>query len=362
LGLGEFIAILMMLWASIRTMVQRKGTPLAEAVMGMIINVIVTVSGIALLDGLLSASDVLTNDLLDIPFGGTSDLGERMGKVLLVTGGFDPMAQLIMALVVLLVGVSLAVMMFLRQAALPVQALLLPIAGAGQIGGKATRQWLPRLWTSMIMVIAYKPAAALLVAVGFFEIGNGVSIADWIRGVVTLLFAIGALPTMMIFAPLGIAAAGATSGGFAQSVMAMGMMSGGFGRGGSSGASGGSQPISAVQHAAQMARTAPAANPPGAINSAVDHAARTTTPPTGGPGGRQTSSPQPGQPGAPGQDGSAQVPQQDSGQQPGQRPQVPGPSPQTSGLTVTMRTTEATSRAANLGASTVSGNRGENDG
>jgi type IV secretion system protein TrbL len=347
LGVGEIIAVLLVLWQSIRTMVQRKGTPLAEALLGLAINVVVTLSGIAILDSLLVASDALTSDLIAVPFaGGNTGLGDRMNNVLLVTTGFNPMAQLVMAAMVFLAAGCLAVMMFLRQAALPAQALLLPIASAGQIGSKGTRQWLPRLWTSMIMVIAYKPAAALLVALGFVELGHGVGIADWIRGMVTLALSILAMPTMMrLFAPLGIAAAGASTGGLAQTAMAMGMLGSRFGGGGSGG--GASEPTSAVQHAAQMARTGPAANPVAAAGGAVEQAARNSAPPQ--PAGQDPNSVYVPVQGANGSGQGPAAPGQDGG-----RDGSGSPSARPSGMTVTMRGAEATSRAANAAGTTVS--------
>ncbi|MFK0160703.1 hypothetical protein ACIQVK_52810 [Streptomyces sp. NPDC090493] len=249
LGVGQMIAILLVIMQGIRAMIQRKGKPLADAAQGMIINVLVCVLGITVIDSLLIASDQLTEAIINVAFHGDAKLTERVVAMLLPQG-FNPMGLLVMACIIFLVGGVQFILNFLRQAAIPIQALLLPIAGAGQIGGEKTKQWLPRIYTSIGVVIVYKPAAALIISAGFVEVANGNDFVDWFRGLVTLVLSVFALKHLMaLFAPLGASMASATSGGFSGALAGagglMGMMSGGKGDGGGSS-------TSAVQHAQAM--------------------------------------------------------------------------------------------------------------
>ncbi|MFP8906172.1 hypothetical protein [Streptomyces atacamensis] len=255
LGIGQIIAVLLVMFAGFKAMIQRKGKPLADALQGMLINVLVCTLGIVVIDSLLIASDQLTSAIINVAFQDSDKLSERVIAMLL-PNTFNAMAILVLALIVLLIGVVQLGLNFLRQAAIPIQALLLPIAGAGQIGGERTRQWLPRLYTSIFVVIAYKPMAALIISAGFVELANGNEIVDWLRGVVTLILSIIALKSLIgLFSPLGMQMANATGGGFSSALHSAGALAAfGGGKGG-----GGAEGTSAVKHAQMMDKGGPAA-------------------------------------------------------------------------------------------------------
>lgn len=263
-GVGEVIAVILLMFQGIRTMIQRKGKPLVEALQGLLVNALVAVIGIAVIDALLVASDALTTTIINVSFHGNDKLPERVLAMLLPQAG-NPIGLMTMAVIVLLIGLVQFCLLFLRQASIPIQALLLPIAGAGQVGGEKSRQWLPRLYTSIFAVIAYKPLAALIISAGFVEIANGNETVDWIRGIVTLILSVIALKSLMgLFAPLGMSMAGATAGGFAGALAGAASFS--ELAGGKSGSGGGGRSeTSAVQQASNMqqggANPAAAANP-----------------------------------------------------------------------------------------------------
>ena len=268
-SIGAMIAVLLTMIAGIRTMIQRKGQPLAQVAQGLIINVLVSVLGVVVIDSLLIASDTLTKTILDVGFGG-DDVSARM-VALLVPQLVNPIGLLLIALIALLVGGVQVVLLFLRQAAVPIQALLLPIAGAGQLGGDSSRQWLPRLFTAIMVVVVYKPSVAFIIAVGYTEIENGNGYVDFIRGVVTLGLSIFALKGLLaLFAPLGLAMGNAVSSGggitgalsMAGAAMAANRGGGDGGSGGSGGAGGAG--TSAAAHAAHMDRHGPASASNGA--------------------------------------------------------------------------------------------------
>ncbi|MFD5372090.1 hypothetical protein [Streptomyces sp. NPDC127103] len=258
-GIGAGIATILVMFQGIKMIIQRKGAPLAQIVQGLMMNLLVSAAGVAIIDALLIASDQLAEAILYVGFGG-GNVPDRMAAMLL-PAIVNPIGLFIVALLVFIVTGTQLVMLFLRQAAIPIQALLLPIAGAGQLGGESTRQWLPRLFTAIMVIIVYKPMAALIISVGFTEMANGSGIIDVIRGIVTLTLSVIALKSLMaLFAPLGlsmgnaVSAGGGLGGALSMVGGAMASQMGGEGSGGSSGGT------SAAKHAAEMERTGPATN------------------------------------------------------------------------------------------------------
>ncbi|MFF5808272.1 hypothetical protein [Streptomyces sp. NPDC012746] len=261
MGVGAGIATLLVMFQGIKTIIQRKGAPLAHLLQGFMINMLVTAAGIAIIDALLIASDQLTKQILYVGFG-ADDVPKRMATMLLPALA-NPIGLLTIALIVFIVGGVQMAMLFLRQAAIPIQALILPIAGAGQLGGESTRQWLPRTFTAIMVIIVYKPIAGLIITVGFVEIVNGNGYIDFIRGCVTLVLSVIALKSLFaLFAPIGatVGSAVGSGGGFGGALSmlgsAMGSQVGSDGGGGSGG--GGGAPTTASQHAADMDRRGPA--------------------------------------------------------------------------------------------------------
>src|SRR5690606_29917557 len=120
------IATLLVMIQGIRMIIQRKGAPLAQIFQGLLLNVVVSAAGVGVIDALLIASDQLTKAILYVGFGGDTDVPARMAALLLPSIG-NPMGLLTIALIALIVSGVQVVMLFLRQAAIPIQALLLPI-------------------------------------------------------------------------------------------------------------------------------------------------------------------------------------------------------------------------------------------
>lgn len=202
LGVGMIIAVLLLIFQGIRTALTRKGTPLLEAFRGLLIMAVHTAVAITVLDSLLVASDALTKTIIDSSLG--DGLGLRMFAVLgLSTAALGPVPVIFFGIVIFIIGLLQLITLFFRQAAIPVLAMLFPVAAAGQVGGNASRQWLVRLWTAVFAIVVYKPLAALIFAVGFLEIGEGRGFWDFVRGLVTLTLTIFALPMLMkVFDPI----------------------------------------------------------------------------------------------------------------------------------------------------------------
>ncbi|WP_097234006.1 hypothetical protein [Streptomyces zhaozhouensis] len=316
LGIGVVIATLLAIAQGLRMIITRKGAPLLQLVKGLFLHAVVVAVGVAVIDSLLTASDAVTEAIVDTAFVSAEEAPEQVTAVLLPQIS-NPIGLLAVAAIVLLLGLLQLVALFLKQSALPIIALVLPIASSGQVGEGASRQWLPKLVTLLFGIILYKPMAALIIALGFAQLTEeGDGWAGWVRGLVTLTLSILALPTLLaVFSNFGVQVGSsvASAGGLAPAVMSAVSMAGS--RGGGAPVGGG--PVTAVDHAERMGRDGPAASAPAA----------------GGP-----ASP-PGRDGGPGRDGSgrdgaaavqqANQPHQENGPRSGQENGATVPGQQT---------------------------------
>jgi hypothetical protein len=253
LFIGTMIATLLTIFQGLRTMIRRKGTPLLQALQGLLWHMIALGIGVAVIDSLLVASDRLTVTIVEVGFGSAEEAPEQIRAILLPQIG-NPVGLLVMAAFVLLFGFVQLVLLFLRQAALPVFALLLPIASSGQVGEGTPRQWMPRLTVAILTVICYKPMAATLITIGFVEMSESNEMLDWFRGLVTLGLSVVALPMMMrLFAPIGMQAGNASTngGGLATAAMSVVAMARSGGEGSAAGGGGGGA-TSPTAHAKYM--------------------------------------------------------------------------------------------------------------
>lgn len=254
--LGWVIAAVGMMWQLGRMAVTGQGRHAARAASGWFQNVLLTAVGVGLIALLLRVGDVISYGLAGEVFGDDGEAYERIVATLLPTAR-NPMLALSVVSVLLLVAALQMALLFLRQAAIPIQCLLLPIAGAGRVGGEVTRQWAPRLITSILVVIAYKPLLVLILCVGFAEFGHAQTLTEWLRGVATLILAILAPgPLMRIFAPLGAEIGGGLAAGGAMG--AADALSRYVGRSGGDRGGGRSEPVhvtTPVEHARYVERS-----------------------------------------------------------------------------------------------------------
>ncbi|MCX4732721.1 hypothetical protein [Streptomyces sp. NBC_01363] len=222
-----------------------------RAASGWAENVFLSACGVGMFALFLVAGDALTSGLVDAVFDDDGKAFERIVAVMVPMVLSNPVTLAGVLVVLLLVGFIQLIMVFLRQSAIPIICLLLPVAGGGRAGGDATRQWAPKLITSGLVIVAYKPMLAVIICTGFAEFGHSGTLAEWLRGCATLLLAVLAPgPLTRIFAPFGAAVGGGLAVGGASGALsaAAGYLSG-SGKDGGDGGEGGEQGDSPVQHA-----------------------------------------------------------------------------------------------------------------
>jgi hypothetical protein len=252
--LGLLVSVCGVAWHIGKMAITGQAKHVGRAMAGWVQNTLLCAFGLSAVALLLTAGDEITDGLVNAVFGSTGAAYDRISAVLVPVGVSNPAVVAGGVCVLLLIGFIQLLLIFLRNSAIPIQCLLLPIAGAGRTGGEATRQWAPRLITSILVGIAYKPVLAVIICTGFVEFGKAGTVTEWLRGVATLALGILAPgPLMKIFAPLGAeAGSGMAAGGAIGAVAAVGAYAGQR-RGGSD--DGGAEPTTAVEHARHVERT-----------------------------------------------------------------------------------------------------------
>ncbi|GGU12719.1 hypothetical protein [Streptomyces lateritius] len=246
--LGLLIAAAGMMWQFGKMAVTGQVKHAGRAMAGWVENIVLSTIGVGMFALLLTVGDVLSAGLVEKVFNTEDRAYDRVIKVMMPEGIANPILVGGVCGVLLLIGFVQLITVFLRQSAIPIICLLLPVAGAGRAGGDATRQWAPKLITSGLVIVAYKPLLAIIICTGFAEFGEAVTLAEWLRGCATLLLGILAPgPLMKIFAPFGAAVGGGmAAGGMSPALAAAADY---FGGKSSGSGGGGGEPASAVDHA-----------------------------------------------------------------------------------------------------------------
>ncbi|MEU2757295.1 hypothetical protein [Streptomyces albidoflavus] len=256
--LGWVIAAFGVMWQLGRMAVSGQSKYAGRALLGWFENMAVTAVGVGLMALLIVGTDRATKGLVDLTFDSANnahaDIATTMvlGATAASLGGFNPMLIGGAVLVVLILGFITMAILFLRDIAIPIQALLLPIAGGGRTGGETTQKWLPKLCAASLSVIFSKFLIAVILCAGFAGMDGATSLVAWFRGAVTYGLACAApFMLMKFFQPLGMAvgsglAMGGALGAAANIATLMEKSRGGGGGGG--GARGGAPDATEQDH------------------------------------------------------------------------------------------------------------------
>ncbi|MBO0878537.1 MAG: hypothetical protein J2P19_34660, partial [Pseudonocardia sp.] len=191
---------------SIRIILLRRGEPLVAVFGGLLRFAVAAALGITVLQGALWAGDVLATALLGAGPGAAAQFGTTMREALTARRGglAEPFLLLLLSVVVLLLAAAQWMAMALRQVALLAVAATLPLAAAGSLTA-STRGWLSRLMPWALAMVLYKPAVALIQAVGqqyldqmaersvSAESGGG-GVGTVLAGIVVLALGVATLP------------------------------------------------------------------------------------------------------------------------------------------------------------------------
>ncbi|WP_344319619.1 hypothetical protein, partial [Streptomyces yatensis] len=170
--LGLVIAVAGVMWQLGKMALTGQTKHAGRAMLGWVENIVLSAVGVALFVLLLEIGDAISTGLVNEVFKNDQKVLERVLDVMIPNGISNPILLLGVVQLMVIVGFVQMVLMFLRQSAIPIICLLIPVAGGGRTGGDVTRQWAPKLITSGLVIVAYKPMLAVIMCVGFVEFGE----------------------------------------------------------------------------------------------------------------------------------------------------------------------------------------------
>ncbi|GHI04643.1 hypothetical protein AQI88_29545 [Streptomyces cellostaticus] len=286
--LGLVIAAIGMMWQLGKMAVTGQMKYAGQAMAGWVQNTIISAVGVGLIALMLTAGDAISDGLVNATFGNDAGAYDRIIAVMVPNGVSNPVMFGGIVSLLTVVGFIQMVMIFLRQSAIPIQCLLLPIAGAGRVGGETTRKWAPRLITTICVAGVYKPMVAVIICTGFSEFGESQTLASWFRGLATLMLGVLApAPLTKVFAPFGeeVGAAMSSGGSSAAAASVAGFFAGRQGGKGGDDGGAGVQPASPVQHAQHVqVSMGPQGGGKGGMGGASDAQAQASRNASDGPG------------------------------------------------------------------------------
>ncbi len=217
-GLAGFLAAFLAIVQFTRTAVTGRGEPAATALVGLAKFVFAVMLTITVAAGLLRLADELTVSINQFAFGGQQQFADKLAGLLTYDPQLEPALLLIFAVVGIGAVLVLWLEMLFRHAAIIVLVAAAPISAAGQISS-GTSEWWRKLVSSGIRLIMLKPVIALVFAVGFSLAGGSHDVQGTLAGLLVLLLAVFAWPTIATYftwTTVGAAAGGlGTALGFA---------------------------------------------------------------------------------------------------------------------------------------------------
>lgn len=201
------VAVASILFAAMKMILTRSGQPAHDVGRSLIIMILVTGAGLAVIDYLVIAGDEIAKNLI-ASVGGTANLGENIFLATGVAGGFTFLLGLFGAIV----GMAQYILLLSRDALLIVFAGILPLAAAGS-ATETGNQWFKRVTAWTFAMIIYKPVAALIYAAALMQMSSGSSLKTALSGLALMILAIAALPALMRLVMPAVGAATGTGGG-----------------------------------------------------------------------------------------------------------------------------------------------------
>ncbi|MEV6832103.1 hypothetical protein [Amycolatopsis sp. NPDC051102] len=221
--------------AAAKTALTRRGEPLTNLATNVLTFLVLATAGVGLLAALQTGGDAFSAWIIS---EAGADFGERFAQAAMssYTGAFG---VILVSLLCILIAFVQWILMLFRAAALVLLAGALPFAAAAStVQGRTDST--KRVVTWSVAILVYKPTGALIYAAGFTTLAEGGSLLVMLQGVVILLMAIIALPSLVrLFSWMSAPMPSGGSGGIAAVAgiagLAMARRRGGGGGGGGGG-------------------------------------------------------------------------------------------------------------------------------
>lgn len=210
LGLAAVVAALLLLWQVLRTVWTHDGNAMAQGLIGVGKAALAFLMTLGIATVALGAADDVTNYIVKQGFGSDAALGQKLGA-LFAADGSAPTLLMLMALLGIVITVVLWFELLMRGAAIAILVATSPLAAAGQVND-STKSWWSRMVSATIQLIILKPLIALVFTLGFAMTGQSTGIEQTLTGLLILLLAVFAWPSVARFFTFASVAIGGGAG------------------------------------------------------------------------------------------------------------------------------------------------------
>ncbi|WP_370066452.1 hypothetical protein [Streptacidiphilus sp. MAP5-3] len=198
LGLASLIAALLLIGQVIRTAITHDGSALATAFVGVGKAALAFMLTLTIASTALLASDETTKFIVESTFDSQQAFSDKIAKLIAWSPGNSASLLLIFAILGILLTIVLWFEMLMRNAAIAVLIATSPISAAGQVS-QSTKSWWSKLVSSTVQLIILKPIVALVFALGFGLAGDSQDLSSTLSGMLVLLLAALAWPSIARF-------------------------------------------------------------------------------------------------------------------------------------------------------------------
>lgn len=182
----------------IRTAVTHDGSAMATALVGVGKAALAFMLTLTIASTALVASDEVTKFIVDSTFDSQQAFSDKIAKLIAWSPGNSSSLLLIFAILGILLTIVLWFEMLMRNAAIAVLIATSPISAAGQVS-ESTKSWWTKLVSSTVQLIILKPIVALVFALGFGMAGDSQDLSTTLSGMLVLLLAALAWPSIARF-------------------------------------------------------------------------------------------------------------------------------------------------------------------
>jgi type IV secretion system protein TrbL len=214
------MAIFSVVIAAARMAWTQRAEPGKELLGSLVTLVLVSGSGLAVIQLAVLSADALAQWILERSTDGTS-FDQNIAKLInlgssTTTAGLGPVIVIVLGFIALLASMLQIALMVVRGGMLVLLAGILPLS-ASFTNTQSGRAWFQRCATWTVAFVLYKPAAAVIYATAFQLVGSdfiqedGSGLIDIVTGVALMTLALFALPALIKF--LTPVVGGVASGG-----------------------------------------------------------------------------------------------------------------------------------------------------
>ncbi|NUR00369.1 MAG: hypothetical protein HOY79_28725 [Streptomyces sp.] len=211
LGIASVVAALLLLFQVLRTVWTHEGSALAQGLVGVGKAALAFLMTIGVTTAGVKAADDISEYIVKQGFGTDDALGQKLGALFAGDLSSSPTLLMLMALLGIIITVILWFELLMRTAAITILVATSPIAAAGQVND-STKSWWSKVVSAAIQLIILKPVIALVFMLGFKISTQSSGIQQTLAGLLILLMAVFAWPSVARFFAFASVAVGGAAG------------------------------------------------------------------------------------------------------------------------------------------------------